>query len=62
MKIIILFRKRFKKRNTGHFYDQVSKYREIIKIIFKSDGFAWSKPVEDDFKKMRSVVFWETRR
>jgi hypothetical protein len=52
------YHKRFKKKNTDYFYSQFSKYGKHVRATIKSDGLAWLKSIDDNFKR-QPTKFWK---
>jgi ribosomal protein L24E len=52
------YHKRFKKKNTDYFYNQSSKYRNLVKTTIKPDRLAWLKSTDENLKR-QPTEFWE---
>jgi hypothetical protein len=53
------FHRRFKKKNTGYFYNEFSKYK-LAKTTFKSDRLAWLMSTDNDNDlKLHPTKFWK---
>jgi hypothetical protein len=52
------FHRRFKKKNTGYFYNEFSKHRKLVKTTVKADKLAWLRSINNDLK-LRPTRFWK---